>query len=81
MLFVSLFTCTPMLPCYPPTYNLIFVGLNDICTGVFQGNDASSRLTATQQTRRKADPIVWMCSVQQQVKEWKSYCNNGTFGR
>ena len=46
---------------------------------MFQGNDASSRWTATQQTRRKADPIVWMCSVQQQVKEWKSFCNNGTF--
>ena len=45
---------------------------------MFQGNDASSRWTATQQTRRKADPIEWMCSVQQQVKEWKSFCNNGT---
>ena len=56
-----------MLPVYLLTYNFIFVGLNDICTGMFQGNDASSRWTATQQMRRKTDPIVWMCSVQQQA--------------
>ena len=58
---------------------MCLVGPNELCTDMFQGNDASSRWTATQQTRRKADPIVWMCSVQQQVKEWKSFCNNGTF--
>ena len=58
---------------------MCLVGPNELCTDMFQGNDASSRWTATEQTRRKADPIVWMCSVQQQVKEWKSFCNNGTF--
>ena len=76
MLFIFLFTCTSMHHCYT---RMCLVGPNELCTDMFQGNDASSRWTATQQTRRKADPIVWMCSVQQQVKEWKSFCNNGTF--
>ena len=76
MLFIFLFTCTSMHHCYT---RMCLVGPNELCTDMFQGNDASSRWTASQQTRRKADPIVWMCSVQQQVKEWKSFCNNGTF--